>query len=341
MNRIVYVALLTSALLLAGCDQMQGLNIPDNTADNTAPDAATTTESKTLATVNGTTITQAVLDIYVQQRKPKPGGAEANSDSVILNELINLELMRQDGISKGLDKHAEAIAILDHQQRSVMAGISIREFMKNHPVSDEQIQEFYDAKIGKGNAEYKAKHILLKSEEDAKQVIAMLDNGSDFAELAKEKSTGPSGKNGGDLGWFGAKQMVKPFTEAVATLEKGSYSKEPVTTRFGWHVIYLEDTRKSSPPPFEDIKDRLRMLMLNKALQEYVENMKETAAIEITPVEEAVEEPSEAPAKTDEAVAADAETAATTSEETMPAEEASEETTAEETAEPISDDTAQ
>jgi len=323
MNRITYVVLFTSALLLAGCDQMQGLNIPDNTADDTATDAATTTESKTLATVNGTAITQAALDVYVQQRKPKPGGAEANSGSVILNELINLELMRQDGVNKGLDKNAGAIALLDHQQRSVIAGVSIRHFMQENPVSDEQLQEFYDAQIGTGAAEYKAKHILLKSEEDARQVITMLDNGSDFAELAKEKSTGPSGPNGGDLGWFGANQMVKPFTEAVATLEKGSYTKEPVTTRFGWHVIYLEDTRESSPPPFEDIKDRLRMLMINKALQEHVEEMRETAAIEITPVEEVAEEQSEAPAETDESAATDAET------------------TTEETAEPTSDDTAE
>lgn len=338
MNKIAYVALFSSALLLAGCDQMQGLNIPDSTTDDTVTDAATTTESKVLATVNGSAITQAVYDIYVQQRKRKPGGPDANSDSVMLNELINLELMRQDGINKGLDKSAETIALLDHQQRSVIAGVSIKSFMQENPVSDEQLQQFYDAQVGTGSTEYKAKHILLKSEEDATQVIAMLDNGSDFEELAKEKSTGPSGPSGGNLGWFAANQMVKPFTEAVATLEKGSYSKEPVTTRFGWHVIYLEDTRESSPPPFEDVKDRLRILIINKALQEHVEKIRETAVIEII----AAEEPAEIPAETSEpATAADAETAAAISDETIPAVKSSEETATEETAEPTSDDTTQ
>jgi peptidyl-prolyl cis-trans isomerase C len=153
--------------------------------------------------------------------------------------------------------------------------------MNSNPVSDESAQELYDAQIGKAGKEYSARHILLENEEDAKAVIAQLDEGADFSELAKEKSTGPSGSSGGKLGWFGAGQMVAPFSEATAKLNKGEYTKEPVQTQFGWHVIILDDTRESNPPSFEDVKDRLKMLLANQQLQQHVEELKNSATIDI------------------------------------------------------------
>ena len=113
------------------------------------------------------------------------------------------------------------------------------------------------------------------------EIIKMLDEGGDFVELAKEKSTGPSGPQGGELGWFNVGQMVKPFSDATAKLEKGNYTRTPVKTQFGWHVIRLEDTREGTPPPFEDVKDRLRIMLANQKLQQHVEQVRSAAQIDI------------------------------------------------------------
>jgi peptidyl-prolyl cis-trans isomerase C len=206
---------------------------------------------------------------------------EGSDPQAVLNELISLELMRQESVSKGLNALPMVVAALDQQERTALAGAAIKDFMNSNPVSDEAAQELYDAQVGKSAKEFNARHILVETEDEAKAVIAQLDKGSDFSELAKEKSTGPSGSSGGKLGWFGAGQMVAPFSEAAAKLNKGEYTKEPVQTQFGWHVIILDDTRESTPPPFEDVKDRLKMLLANQQLQQHVEELKNSATIEI------------------------------------------------------------
>lgn len=279
MNHRHALLLLTATLVLGGCDQLQDTN---RTATDAAPAAAdSAVEGVVLATVNGTPLTQSMLDVYTTQRTAQNPSADANAPEAILNELIALELMRQESISKGLDTRPEVAATLNQQQRTALAGAGIKEFMSSNPVSDEEAQAFYDSQMGTPGQEFNARHILLETEEAAVEVIAQLDGGADFSELAKEKSTGPSGASGGKLGWFGAGQMVKPFADATAALEKGSYTKTPVQTQFGWHVIILDDTRDSTPPPFEDVKERLKLLLANQKLQQHIETMKAAATIEI------------------------------------------------------------
>jgi len=273
-----YLLILLATLATAsGCDQMQTDSHAE--ADNTAA-AAPALSGNVLATVNGTPITQEVLDVYATQRKAQ-GNQQGNTQDVILEELISLELMRQDSISKGLSTKPVVVATLNQQERTALAGAAIKNYMDNNPVSDEEARAVYDEQMGKAGKEFNARHILVEDEATAKEVIKLLDSGSDFSELAKEKSTGPSGPNGGNLGWFSAEQMVKPFSEAAAALEKGAYTKEPVQTQFGWHVIMLDDVRESTPPPFDDVKERIKLLLANKQLQQYVETMKGNAKIDI------------------------------------------------------------
>ncbi|MGD8629240.1 MAG: peptidylprolyl isomerase [Gammaproteobacteria bacterium] len=278
MNYRHALPLLATLALVAGCDKLPSTGQTDATAPVAA---APVVEGVVIATVNGTPLTQSALDVYSAQRKSQGANQEAGDQEAVLNELIALELMRQESISKGLNLQPVVIAALDQQERTALAGAAIKDFMNNNPISDEAAQELYDAQIGKPGKEYNARHILLENEEDARAVIAQLDEGKDFSELAKEKSTGPSASSGGKLGWFGAGQMVAPFSEAAAKLEKGEYTKEPVQTQFGWHVIILDDTRESTPPPFEDVKDRLKMLLANQQLQQHVEELKNSASIEI------------------------------------------------------------
>jgi peptidyl-prolyl cis-trans isomerase C len=235
-----------------------------------------------VATVNGTAITQSVVDVYTAQRKARQPAGDAGDRNAIIEELVNLELMRQEGLRQGLDKQPEIVATLDQQQRTVLAGAAIKNFIQANPVSDEQLRQLYDTQIGVPATEYNARHILVETKETAEQVIGLLDEGRDFAELAREKSTGPTGKNGGSLGWFSSQQMVAPFSAAVATMEKGSYSKEPVQTQFGWHVILLEDSRESTPPPFEDLKDRLKMAVTNQQLQKHLQQVRQSAQVDIS-----------------------------------------------------------
>ena len=279
MNYRHTLVLIASLAAVSGCDQMQSGSRTDT--GNTATTAAAAVEGVVVATINNNPITQDVLDVYASQRKAQGGNEQGNSEEAVLNELISLELMRQDAVNKGLNTQPIVIAALDQQTRTALAGAAIKDFMANNPVSDEAAKALYDEQIGVAGKEYNARHILVADEETAIGVIELLDSGSDFSELAKEKSTGPSGPGGGKLGWFSADQMVKPFSEATATLEKGAYTKIPVQTQFGWHVIILDDSRESTPPPYDDVKDRIKLLLANQQLQQHIETLKSSASIEI------------------------------------------------------------
>jgi peptidyl-prolyl cis-trans isomerase C len=278
MNYRHALPLLAALTLVTGCDKLPSAGQTDATAPAATAPAV---EGVVIATVNGTPLTQSVLDVYSAMRNSQNTNPEGSNPEAVLNELISLELMRQESISKGLNALPMVVAALDQQERTALAGAAIKDFMNNNPVSDEAAQELYDTQVGKPGKEFNARHILVETEDEAKAIIAQLDKGADFSELAKEKSTGPSGSSGGKLGWFGAGQMVAPFSEAAAKLNKGEYTKEPVQTQFGWHVIILDDTRESTPPPFEDVKDRLKMLLANQQLQKHVEELKNSATIEI------------------------------------------------------------
>ena len=277
-----YLALITSLAALTGCDQVQN---NDSSADNnaTASTVAETpaAEGVVIATVNGQPITSSELDVYSGQRKPPNNTPEANSEEVIMKELVSLELMRQESISKGLDKQPMVIATIDQQERTALAGAAIQDFLANSPVTDDDAKKVYDEQMGKATREFNARHILVKEQDEAVAIIDLLDKGGDFSELAKEKSTGPSGASGGELGWFNESQMVKPFSEAAAQLEKGQYTKTPVQTQFGWHVIILDDSRASTPVPYDDVKDRIKMLLANQNMQQHVEELRNAANIEI------------------------------------------------------------
>ncbi len=272
--RYLTLALGLSALLLGGCDQLQDNG--QKTADK-AP--AAKDDSAVVATVNGTPITEAVLSLYEEQMQNRRGGPPMDR-SAILEEVINLELASQAGTKEGLADERNTQLQIEQQRRAVIATNAIHKYLESHPISEEDLHKVYDEQVPKGN-EYKARHILVDDEDAAKKLIAELDQGADFSELAKEHSTGPSGKNGGELGWFSPKQMVAPFSDAVAKLEKGQYTKEPVKTQFGWHVIMLDDVRETTPPSFEQVKPQLQAFVQKQRVQDYINGLREGAEIEI------------------------------------------------------------
>lgn len=235
-------------------------------------------ESPTLATVNGSDITE--LDQQTQTQQFIARGQQATGEQV-LDELISLEIMRQEAIKQGLDKTPEMAAEMKIMEARVLANSLLNKFTESIDTSDEALRAEYDKQVAMANVEeFNASHILLEDEARAKEIIAELDGGADFAETAKQHSTGPSGQNGGELGWFDTASMVPEFSAATARLEVGKYSAEPVQTEFGFHVIKLNDKRAKDPQPFASVKEQVRGMLLQTKVAEYVEGLRSAATIE-------------------------------------------------------------
>ncbi|MAT64242.1 MAG: hypothetical protein CMN57_01195 [Gammaproteobacteria bacterium] len=233
-----------------------------------------------VARVNGEPVSQAMLDFYRSQKQRQLGGREPDPDN-LLKEVIDIELMIQDAHRQGLDKHPEVQQQLEFYRQNLMVNMAARQYLQRHPVTEDDIQAAYEelAASQTGN-EYRARHILVDSREEAEAVIARLNDGADFAELAKTESTGPTGPRGGDLGWFSPDRMVKEFSEAVQQMDKGEHSSTPVQTQFGWHVIKLEDTRKAQAPALEEVREQIVNQLNNQRLSEYMAELRKEAKIE-------------------------------------------------------------
>jgi peptidyl-prolyl cis-trans isomerase C len=147
-------------------------------------------------------------------------------------------------------------------------------------ISDEELKKEYNKrKQDMTTHEYKARHILVEKEDTARNIIAKLDKGADFAKLAEQESTGPSAAHGGDLGWFKPGEMVKEFSDAVEKLDNGKYTKSPVKSEFGWHVILREEVRDVPPPPFEQMREQLQMRAQNVQIEQYIKSLRNKAEI--------------------------------------------------------------
>ena len=208
--------------------------------------------------------------------------------SVLIDVLVDMELLANAAREAGLDQSETFKRRLAFLHSRALRNAFVEEKILNS-ITDEQIDAEYQEQIKDftPQEEARARHILVASKEEAEAVIKELDSGTDFATLARQKSTGPSGPNGGDLGYFGKGRMVPEFEQAAFALEKGGYSKEPVQTQFGWHVIMLEDKRMTSPPPVSEISDQIRQLVMRKKYETLMEELKADTTVEI------VEKPAE------------------------------------------------
>ncbi|WP_247646124.1 peptidylprolyl isomerase [Labrenzia sp. VG12] len=201
---------------------------------------------------------------------------------LLLDVMIDMELMAQAARDEGLDKDPDFQKQLEFLQLRALRNAYLGEKI-NGDISDDAVKAAYDKEFAdyEGPEELNARHILVKEKAEADDIIKELDGGADFAELAREKSTGPSGPNGGSLGYFTKGQMVKPFEDAVLALEPGTYTKEPVETQFGWHVIKLEDKRRQDKPAFEDVAQGLRQQLMREAYDARMAELKNEVSIEI------------------------------------------------------------
>ncbi len=231
-------------------------------------------------TVNGKPIKQSLVDFIVKDATARGQKVDDNVRSVIMNKMISSELIVQEAQKAGLDKQADFVAKNELMTRELLVNSFLQDYIKKNPVEDAEVKAEYDKlKASAGDKEYKASHILVKTEQEAKDVIAQLAKGGDFAKIAKEKSLDSSKEKGGDLGWFSPASMVRPFSDAVVKLQKGLYTTVPVQTQFGWHVIKLEDSRAAQPPTFDKVKDDLRNSLQKQQLEKLVSELRAKAKI--------------------------------------------------------------
>ena len=242
------------------------------------------------ATVNGKPIKQSLIDFIQKDTEARAKESEARGRKIevatkesIVNQLVSSEIVYQEAQRLGLDKTKDYLAKEELTRRELLVNTFIQDFIKKNPVSDADARAAYDKqKAAMGTKEYSARHILVKTENEAKDIIAQLDKKADFAKLAKEKSIDSSKQNGGDLGWFSPAVMVKPFGDAVTTLKKGAYTATPVQSQFGWHVIKLDDTRETQAPTYNDkLKNEIKQQMQQISLQKALVDLKNKAKIDI------------------------------------------------------------
>lgn len=272
MNKKTFTLILASSVLLSAC--------LDEKKSNSTAAVSTVSKADAIAVVNGTFISKASLTALEKDIAQRSQGQSFPQEKLI-QELVQRELLLQDAVKKNLDTTDEFTAQLATIRSSLLSQAAIQNHLKTNAISDADLEAEYNKNIADAGTEYKARHILLKTEEDAKAVIAELVKGADFATLAKSKSTGPSGPQGGDLGWFTGQQMVAPFSEAAIALEDGKFTTEPVKTQFGWHVILKEGSRAQTPPPFESIKEQIRPLLQRKKMQTYMDSLRQSSTVEV------------------------------------------------------------
>lgn len=271
-----------SRILLASAASL--LTLSACNADQNAKTAAPAAKSEAAATVNGTAISKNRVEMLIKQRA---GMGQPDNDETrksIIDQLAMQLLVSQEALKKGLDKTPEVMDQIDLTKQSILANAFVQDYIKNNPVSDDMLKAEYDKiKAQMTGSEYKARHILVEKEADAKDIIAKLKKDIKvFEKLAKEKSKDPGSKaQGGDLGWFDARSMVPEFGEAVAKLEKGKFTEAPVKSQFGYHVIMLEDSRPLQAPPFDQVKPGLSQQVQQQNLKKLVDDMRAKAKIEI------------------------------------------------------------
>jgi len=236
-----------------------------------------------IATVNGKQIKQSVFDYIAKDAAARGQKIDAQVKEAIVNKLVDSELVYQEAQKLGLDKQPEYIAREELSRRELLTNTYLQDFVKKNPISDADTKAAYEQyKKAYGDKEFSALHILVKTEAEAKDIIAQLGKGGNFAKIAKEKSMDTGSKEkGGDLGWFSPASMVKPFSDAVAGLQKGATSATPVQSQFGWHIIKLVDTRPAQPLAYDKVKDGLQKNLQQRNLEKMMADLRSKAKVDI------------------------------------------------------------
>jgi parvulin-like peptidyl-prolyl isomerase len=242
-----------------------------------------------LAVVNGTPITKAEVDSLLKAQKITYDQLPPQYQKQVLDKVITEALLIQKAENAKVEDTTLYKEELDKLKKQLALKVFLKEKLDSFKVSDEEVKSFYEQNkdiMFKQQPQVKARHILVKTKEEAEKIISELkktpqyDLENRFIELAKKDSVGPSGKNGGELGWFSKDKMIPAFSKVAFSLKKGSFTLQPVKTRFGWHIIYVEDKKEGGYTPFEEVKEKIKEQLKFKRLKQYIDSVKNSANIE-------------------------------------------------------------
>ena len=238
-------------------------------------------KGKAFATVNGQPISQSVYNAFVAEQKAQGAPDSPELQAAVKEELVRREILAQEAKKKGMDKNPNIQGQIELAKQAVLIRAYLSDYVKANPISEAQLKAEYDViKNNLGTTEYKSRHVLVEKEEDAKAIIAKLDKGEKFSELAKQSKDPGSKDKGGELGWSSPASYVKPFGEALTKLKKGEYTKAPVHSDFGYHVIQLDDSRPANPPPFDQVKPQLQQRASQQQIETLVKELRGKAKVD-------------------------------------------------------------
>jgi peptidyl-prolyl cis-trans isomerase C len=283
MNRrfVFSLALLAPAIALAQAP-LPTKPEPKAAAAAAAKPAPTGAAAANIATVNGIKVPKARADVLMQQQQGRGMQDNDQTRAMVREELVNREVVAQEAQRAGFAKRPDVQTQLDLARQEIIVGAYIRDWVRKHPVTDAEVQQQYDkAKAEAGEREYRARHILLENEDEAKAMIAELKKGGKFDELANKNSKDPGSKErGGDLDWNVPQTFDRQFSDAMVKLEKGKYTETPVRTRFGFHVIQLDDVRPVKFPALADVKPRIQQQLVQNKVEELIRGLRAKAKVE-------------------------------------------------------------
>ena len=238
-----------------------------------------------IGVVNGRPVAESVLRIYVLATEQKNlEELTPEQRTRVIDDLIGLELLAQQAEKDGLMSSRTLAAQVELGRLRMVANAMATDYIEKNPPSDADIQAIYDENLERlSGVQYKARHILVTTREEADGVIAELKQGANFTTLAEARADGPTGPNGGALDWFTVESVPPQFAQAVQALTAGTYTMEPVETEFGFHVILLEETRRQEPPAVADIRDDLATAAQRKRLDDYIKALRSAATVTLGP----------------------------------------------------------
>lgn len=251
--------------------------------------------ARVLFSINGTEVTSAMLQQLVEERIQPGTPITTGVQQQLITQMANLILLSQAALADKLDQVPANKGAIEMARISSLASLSLHKVLGDATPDEAELKAIYDKEYNKPRMEYKARHILVRDEAEAKAILEQLKTGKDFIALAKEKSIDPSAQAGGDLSWFSLDVMVAPFSEAVAKLKKDEVTQEPVQSKFGWHIIRLDDMRALPATPFEDLKPQIIEEWRQQLVQNYLSTLRDKA--DIKPGEGMTEHKAEAEAK--------------------------------------------
>ena len=234
-----------------------------------------------VAKVNGKAIPANRANVLLANQMAQGQAKTPELEAAVKEELVRREILTQEALKKGVDKKSDVQAQLDLARQGVLIGAYLNEFARNVKISDDDIKAEYDKiKAALGEKEYKARHILVDKEGEAKDIIEKLKKGERFEDLAKASKDPGSRDKGGELGWANKASYVPAFSEAMIKLEKGKFTDSPVQSNFGWHVIQLDDARELKAPPFDEIKPQIMQRMRQQAVEKHILDLRGKAKVD-------------------------------------------------------------